>query len=138
VVVRDQLPAGVSYVRHRGGDYDPDTGAWTVGTIGTDEVRTLRITARIGKLGAHVNRAEVAVSDAFDPDSVPGNGIRDEDDLGVAAIGGLKPSAPPTYAVSPPVSSGPGQPDLRGLAAILLATVVLALVIRPRRRPLGR
>ncbi len=138
VVVRDRLPAGVSYVKHRGGSYDPDTGAWAVGTIGVDEVRTLRITARVGKLGAHVNLAEVAVSDAFDPDSVPGNGIRDEDDVGVAAIGGLKPSAPPTYAVSPPVASEPGQPDLRGLAAILLATMVLALVIRPRRRPMSR
>ncbi len=92
----------MSYVRHRGGTYDPDTGAWTVGTIGVGEVRTLKITVRVGKLGTQVNRAEIAVSAAFDPDSVPGNGIRDEDDLGVAAIGGLKPSMPPTYAASPP------------------------------------
>ena len=127
VVVRDELPAGVSYVRHRGGDYDPDTGAWTVGTIGTDEVRTLKITARVGKLGAHVNRAEVAVADAFDPDSVPGNGNRDEDDLGVAAIGGLKPSMPPTDSVSAPVSGGSEVAIVRGLLGILLAGIVLAL-----------
>jgi large repetitive protein len=138
VVVRDQLPAGVSYVRHRGGTYDPDTGAWTVGTIGVGEARTLKITVRVGKLGTQVNRAEVATSDAFDPDSTPGNGAGNEDDLGVAAIGGLRPSMPPTYAAGPPVSGTPEQLDPRGLAGILVAVALLALAIRPRRRAHGR
>ena len=78
------------------------------------------------------------MADAFDPDSVPGNGNRDEDDLGVAAIGGLQPSMPPTDSVSAPVSGGSAVPDLRGLLGILLAGIVLALVVRPRGRRLIR
>ena len=101
-------------------------------------MRTLKITVRVGKLGTQVNRAEVAVSDAFDPDSVPGNGIRDEDDLGVAAIGGLQPSMPPTDAASPHrYRADPSSAICEGSLVILLAAIVLALVIRPRGRPLS-
>ena len=138
VVVRDQLPSGVSYVKHHGGTYDPDTGAWTVGTIGVGQVRTLRITVRVGRLGAQVNRAEVAASDAFDPDSVPGNGARTEDDLDSAVIGGLKPSMPPTSTVGPAVPDGPGGTDPRVLAVILALGSLLALAVRPRWRWLRR
>jgi large repetitive protein len=133
VVVRDQLPAGVSYVRHKGGTYDPDTGAWTVGTIGVGATRTLRITVRVGKLGTQVNRAEIAASNAFDPDSVPNNGKRSEDDLGAAAIGGLRPSLPPTSAASLP--AGGGGPDLRWPVVALLVVTAVLLRARPWRRP---
>ncbi len=135
VVVRDELPAGVSYLRHTGGAYDPVTGAWTVGSIGVGEVRTLRITVQVVKIGRLVNRAEVVASDAFDPDSVPGNGIDDEDDQGVAAIGGLRPSMPPTSTAGPAVPGTPAGTDLR-LYAILLGGALAALVVGPHRRPM--
>ena len=62
VVVIDQMPAGVTYVKHRGGTYDPGTGAWDVGTIGVGEVRTLRITVRVGKLGTACHRRSIGTS----------------------------------------------------------------------------
>lgn len=88
VTVLDMLPAGMSYVADNGGGaYLPGTGIWTLDPLVVDAEATLEITARLDVAGRKVNVAEIATTDAFDPDSTPGNGASEEDDLDIAVIG---------------------------------------------------
>ena len=108
VVVRDRLPAGVVYVSHRGGAYDHRTGRWTVGTLAVGRSVTLRITVRVTKPGAIVNRAEVRSVDQRDPNSTPGNGVEGENDQDTAVLGVRVPDLPPTSTstTTPAIGSG--------------------------------
>ena len=77
VTVSDLLPAGYSYVSSSGdGTYDDGTGVWTIGTIASGGAfATIDITATVlNAPGQYTNVAEVATSDSYDPDSVPGSG----------------------------------------------------------------
>jgi uncharacterized repeat protein (TIGR01451 family) len=132
VVVRDQLPAGVVHVTHRGGAYDPRTGAWTVGTLAAGGSSTLQIVVRVAKPGAIVNRAEVLAADQRDPNSTPGNGVDGENDQDAAVLGVEVPALPPTSteAVQPGERGPTGLPVVAGL---LLATA-LVMIARPIRR----
>ena len=82
VIVRDQLPAGVSFVSSSDSNYDPTTGAWTVGSLGSGSSASLTITVRVGQAGSIVNTAEVAALDQRDP--VPADG---EAVAGISAAG---------------------------------------------------
>ena len=62
VIVRDQLPAGVTFVSSTGGAYDPHTGAWTVGNLASGSSATLTITVKIGQSGTITNTASVVAS----------------------------------------------------------------------------
>jgi Domain of unknown function DUF11 len=67
VIVRDTLPAGVTYVSSSGGNYNSTTGAWTVGSLGNGGSTTLTIVVLVGQTGSIQNTAEVAASDQRDP-----------------------------------------------------------------------
>lgn len=87
VVVRDLLPSGFTYVSDNvGGDYDPLTGLWTLGTMYKDDVMELQIRVRVNGSGNHTNRAEIVAHTPGDLDSTPDNGILGEDDLAELAV----------------------------------------------------
>jgi uncharacterized repeat protein (TIGR01451 family) len=75
VVVTDQLPAGVEYVSHSGGTYDPATGLWTIGDLDVDATAELDIVVHVSGAGPITNRAQVTAADQDDVDSTPGNGF---------------------------------------------------------------
>ena len=88
VVVRDLLPAGVTYVTHSGGAYVPGSGLWTIGTLAVGGSTNLQITATATTTGAITNVAQVNAAGVFDPDSTPANenGLPYEDDEDDAVI----------------------------------------------------
>ncbi len=82
ITVRDTLPASFIFVSAtpNTGTFDTTTGVWTVGTLASAGVATLKITATTTVAGDFTNTAEVLTSERFDPDSTPGNGVAGEDD----------------------------------------------------------
>ncbi|MCP4543981.1 MAG: tandem-95 repeat protein [Chloroflexi bacterium] len=77
IVVSDTLPSGTSYVADDGnGDYDANTGTWTVGTLLYSEIVTLHITATMDAPtpGTIItNTAVISASDRYD--HIPGNEV---------------------------------------------------------------
>lgn len=113
VTVLDPLGTTMGYVTSDAsqGTYDPATGIWTVGTMDLNTVA--RLVLVVDPLAASVvNRAEVATSDAADPDSTPGNGVVGEDDQAQA-------SPPGCGSTEPPV--GPGVPDSPAIQIVKVA-----------------
>jgi len=91
VVLRDSLPAGLTYQSHTattGTVYNPTTGRWTIGSAlaGSVTSAVLTITARVDSVGVLSNVAEVIRSFETDPNSVPGNGNFAEDDIASACV----------------------------------------------------
>lgn len=83
VVVRDLLPAGLSFVSMSGdGSYNSGTGDWTVGSVPINTTRTMVITAQVtASAGTSIaNVAEVTAQGQTDLDSTPNNGATGEDD----------------------------------------------------------
>jgi uncharacterized repeat protein (TIGR01451 family) len=70
VVLKDQLPAGLTFVSATTskGVYDPSTGDWTVGTVGSGAAESLTLNARVTGSAALTNTATIFHSDQFDPD----------------------------------------------------------------------
>ena len=98
VSVRDLLPAGLEYVSDDGGGtYIPGTGIWTVGSIAYGATATLHITVTVTGTTSITNWAEVWTSNAFDPDSTPGNSSTTEDDDDSATI---SPQSHPSLTIS--------------------------------------
>ena len=126
VIVRDQLPAGLTWVSDSGG-YDHVTGAWEVGSLRVGHSATLTIVATVGKTGTIANTAEVVASDQRDPDSTPNNGKPGEDDQSKVVLGARNPTPPPTtiQPVEPPAE--PGQVGWLAALALLLGIVGLAM-----------
>jgi large repetitive protein len=76
VVVKDFLPAGLTYTSHLGqqGTYASATGVWSVGTLAPLAFRTLDITCSVGTLtGSVTNFAQVTAATQTDADSSPNN-----------------------------------------------------------------
>ncbi|HEY5839575.1 MAG TPA: lamin tail domain-containing protein, partial [Pyrinomonadaceae bacterium] len=92
VVVKDQLPAGLSFVSANPsqGTYTPASGIWSVGTVNPAASATLEITATVTSSGTITNTAEVTGSDVFDPDSTPNNNNVGEDDQASRTISSLQ------------------------------------------------
>jgi uncharacterized repeat protein (TIGR01451 family) len=71
VEITDQLPVGVTWVSDdSGGDYNPGTGVWTIGSLSNGGTATLRITAVVdlGTVGSIItNTAAVTASGQNDP-----------------------------------------------------------------------
>ncbi len=88
VIVRDQLPAAVTFVSSSGGTYDAVTGAWTVGNMASGTSATLTITVRVSQAGSIANTASVVASNQRDPNDANG-----EATAGIVAAG---PTLPPT------------------------------------------
>lgn len=82
ITVGYSLPAGLTYVSHSGGSYNPATGQWQVGTLTPGTSATLQVTATVNATaGATVDAyAEITASSRADIDSTPGNGSTTEDD----------------------------------------------------------
>ena len=118
VIVRDQLPAGVSFVSSSDSNYDPTTGAWTVGSLGSGSSASLTITVRVGQAGSIVNTAEVAALDQRDP--VPADG---EAVAGIAAAG----ATPPT-TVTHDAAPGPPAPGFLALWVLGIAFAGFTLI----------
>ena len=90
ISVKDVLPAGVSYVGHANGSYNPGTGIWNVGDLAVGASTSLAVTVKVTVDGTFTNVAQIQTSDHFDPDSTPGNENGapyedDEDDAVIAA-----------------------------------------------------
>ncbi|EFO79024.1 hypothetical protein OSCT_3100 [Oscillochloris trichoides DG-6] len=85
VVVREQLPPGLTLVTALPSKGTYLAGIWTVGDMALNEVATL--TLRATWSGAAVsNVAEVTASSLPDPDSTPNNNTSSEDDQSSAAL----------------------------------------------------
>ncbi|WP_405209328.1 PKD domain-containing protein [Aquimarina sp. LLG6339-5] len=84
VEVTDLLPSGYDFILFSStvGDYDENTGVWTVGNIASGTSETLLIDVLVNATGDYLNVTEVTASDVFDMDSEPNNddGDQDEDD----------------------------------------------------------
>ena len=88
VAVRDNLPAGLSFVSSAPsqGSFDNATGIWSVGSIANGASATLLITASVDTLGSKTNIAQVSAADQFDIDSTPDNNVAAEDDQDSAFV----------------------------------------------------
>ncbi len=81
VQVTDRLADGFTFVEATGdGSYSSSSGVWTAGTVAAGSSATLNILAGVNPSGSYGNTAEVTASNAFDPDSTPGNNNPTEDD----------------------------------------------------------
>lgn len=65
--VTTTLPAGLEFESAVGAGYDPATGEWTVGELGPDGTRTLRIVAIVTAPGDQILTAGVSKVDEYDP-----------------------------------------------------------------------
>ncbi|MBK8443030.1 MAG: DUF11 domain-containing protein [Sphingobacteriales bacterium] len=97
VSVYDMLPNGLTYIGSNG-NYNQNTGIWTIGNLGVNETVSLQIYAQVSNITtAIVNIAEIETVNETDIDSTPGdnNGnpnVDDYDDEDDAII--LPPNAP--------------------------------------------
>ncbi|MES2627950.1 MAG: ice-binding family protein, partial [Bacteroidota bacterium] len=69
VIVTDVLRSGYSFVSSSSTDFNPGTGAWTIGNLAAGTSITLTITLRVNDRGDYVNTASV-VSNETDSDLV--------------------------------------------------------------------
>ncbi len=88
VSVRDQLPPGLQFVSAAPsiGTYSATTGLWTIPRIENGDQAALVLVATVTSGAAATNRAEIASSRQFDPDSTPGNMLDGEDDMAIVRI----------------------------------------------------
>ncbi len=70
VQVRDQLPAGITFLSAtpEAGTYDSNTGVWTVPSLASGASTTLRIAATVNTGDRVTNTAQITASDQPDPD----------------------------------------------------------------------
>jgi uncharacterized repeat protein (TIGR01451 family) len=125
VIVRDQLPTGISYVSSVGA-YDPTTGAWTVGYLSVGSSATLTITATVGQTGSITNMAQVVASGQRDPN--PDNG----EATAVVSAGAATP--PPTVSAETGLPAGdPGSLALWVLGLALAGFALMSMGPRAAR-----
>lgn len=95
VVVRDQLPYGLSFVSATPstGTYDENTGFWDIGDVPVGSSITLELVATVIVSNLLENVAQVIYVGAEDPDSIPGNGDPEEDDQAAVIVEAFTPSS---------------------------------------------
>lgn len=88
VVVKDMLPPGLRLVSADPtiGTYDAETGLWEIDSIDNGQFAQLRLVAAVTSAEPSTNVAEVIQALQIDPDSTPGNGDPEEDDIASAAV----------------------------------------------------
>ncbi|MBN1965310.1 MAG: DUF11 domain-containing protein [Anaerolineae bacterium] len=69
IAVTDPLPAGLSYVTHGGGTYNPSSGLWSVGAVASGASATLTITATVTSSATLTNTAAITASAQYDPNA---------------------------------------------------------------------
>jgi uncharacterized repeat protein (TIGR01451 family) len=89
VTVQDSLPAGLAFVSAMPsqGTYNPATGVWAVGPVGTLFARTLKIVAVVQSAAPLTNTAAISHSDEFDPNP--------DNDSASVTVNGVAPPLPP-------------------------------------------
>lgn len=82
VAVSDPLPSGLVFQSASAsqGSYDPTTGSWAVGDLGSGQRATLTLSTLVATDRKVINTAQVSASAQWDPDSTPGNSNPGEDD----------------------------------------------------------
>jgi LPXTG-site transpeptidase (sortase) family protein len=87
VAVRDNLPAGVSFVNASAGcSQAAGVVTCTVSSLAVGGSVSFNIAVTVNATGSYANTAQVSASDQFDPDSTPNNNNPSEDDqAGVTA-----------------------------------------------------
>jgi uncharacterized repeat protein (TIGR01451 family) len=108
VAVKDQLPAGLTYVSSTPsvGAYNSGTGIWTVANLPSGASVTLQLVAQINSLGSITNTAQVTASDQPDPDSTPNNNNAAEDDQASASLS----TSPPSITLCKTIQGQPCPP----------------------------
>lgn len=88
LVVSDPLPDGLEFVSSAPaiGNYNQDTGDWTVGTLDVGSSAHIALQARVISPNSVTNIAQVSSVDQPDPDSAPGNNNPGEDDQASAIV----------------------------------------------------
>jgi uncharacterized repeat protein (TIGR01451 family) len=83
VLLRVSLPAGAPVVSTSmtGGMFDPATGQWMAGTLTPGQSVTLTVVLTANVSGISYITSEVIASSLPDPNSLPDNGIENEDDF---------------------------------------------------------
>ncbi len=115
VVVKDLLPAGLTFVSYGGtGSYDDSTGLWSVGTVNVGETVTIQIVATVTSSNTISNFAQVYSSDLPDSDSIANNDLdgtpNEDDESGVTITPGATDlSLSKTYSVDDGVMSSIGD-----------------------------
>lgn len=123
VAVRDQLPAGLTYVSSTPsvGAYNSGTGVWTVGNVASGASATLQLVARVDALGAITNTAQVSAANEPDPDSTPNNSNASEDDQASSSLS----TSPPNVSLCKTISGQPCPPPaIAGLPGSDLSYVI--------------
>ena len=69
VEVEDKLEEGLEFVGATAtkGNYDPESGIWTIGDLAADEEATLEIVAKVVKSNTPITNVAKVTSDAYDP-----------------------------------------------------------------------
>ena len=88
IVVTNPLPISLNFggSNSTAGIYTPSAGTWVILALPAGESATLTYFGKLKNLKTVVNTAEVTRSDQSDPDSVPGNGNPDEDDIATVIV----------------------------------------------------
>ncbi|MEM9366376.1 MAG: DUF11 domain-containing protein [Planctomycetota bacterium] len=89
VTVRTELPDDVTLLSQDTGTvgtYDPSTGLWDIGALGSGEQAVLTLSMRVIQRGIKQQTAEVVATDQFDRDSTPNNAVETEDDQNSVTI----------------------------------------------------
>ena len=89
VVVKDYLPTELTYVSNltSTGTLDINLMEWTVGDLEPNQKETLDLTVTVSQDGTFTNKAEVIAHNEQDRDSVPNNGVdNNEDDWDSATV----------------------------------------------------
>ena len=83
IVVRDFFPTGLTLVSSSPsvGSFDPSSSLWMIPSLASGSSATLDLIATVDNQGDQTNTAEIIASSEFDPDSVPGDGLDDQDDI---------------------------------------------------------
>ncbi len=94
VVVEDRMDNGLTYISNTvsKGDYNSDSGIWTVGDMASGEIATLSLVVQVDDKAIMTNVAEVMEHNEKDVDSTPGNGVLSEDDQDDATVTGTTSS----------------------------------------------
>ena len=88
ILVRDAFPVGMTLRSSSPsvGSYDSTSGRWTVPSLASGSSATLDLIATVDTQNEKTNQAEILSSSQFDPDSVPGDGNPDQDDIASVSL----------------------------------------------------
>jgi uncharacterized repeat protein (TIGR01451 family) len=136
VAVALRLPSGVTLTRAVTG-YDAGTGVWSVGAVPARGSVDLTLPLRVLAAGRLAATAEISASHLPDPDSSPGDGAPEQDDLAEFALTVASAVPSPTteaaQAVVPEPSSTPwsrlAPAALFGIGLVALGLLMLLIVV---------